>query len=526
MRIQYSLDGEIEHHDPVEPSTTACPLLPGQQVNILEVPIQHEAKSEPYGCLRQTLESNIFTMDPKAKYIARKAPVNPKPMPVPSVSLSTDSSGSVPPVFERQRAYVGTSAPPPTAALQSPDDGPPQTSQGLCVSFPMSSSLIAKFFKLRGSRSAPDVGEKLLGQRRGPFKSFWRRSTEDEERRQCYRQMPTIPIERQTELPSARLPRNFPGSPSTHAQAASGAPWIAGHRATSRSTIKSYLQCAGHLDSEHDVPDNMTMQRSSPGSQQSDTSFCLTGAESYPEKDHSFKAPATAPTVAASGDGANKVWRRSQASLIRPEEFSGSKSGSSCASSLFVLPIQSNTLPAGTLGVEPTVAGPVAGIKQSVRPPSLLRDNRATLATFYNMNTTLAGQLSPHRLSQPESPSVRDFEEIWESESQPQYTSQSISSKGPPFLAEPIFDPELGSLQMRQLSSPEFQGYSLPDAEHASALTLIKLPSTVSMPARNRSPSSDNHCFVQSWNDGSGQRHLTALDELVDDLGYLGQIIV
>ncbi|KAL8919120.1 MAG: hypothetical protein Q9172_005124 [Xanthocarpia lactea] len=465
-------------------------------------------------------------MDPKAKYIAPNTPVEPKPMPVPSVSLSTDASGSVPPVFERQRAYVGTAAPPPTAALQAPDDGPPQTSQGLCVSFPTSSSLIAKFFKLRGSRSAPDVGEKLPGQRRGPFKSFWRRSTEDEERRQCYRQMPTIPIERQTELPSAGLPQNSPESPSSHAQAASVAPWMAGHRATSRSTIRSHLQGAGHLDSEHDVFYNMTMRRSSPGSQQSATSFCLTGAESYPEKDDSSKAPATASTVAALGDVANTLWRQSQASLIGPEEISESKSGSSCASSLFVLPIQSNTLPAGTLGEEPTAAGPVAAMKQSALPPSLLRDNRATLATFYTMNTTLAGPLSPHCLSQPESPSVRDFEETWEPESQLQYTSQSISSKGPPFLAEPIFDPELGSLQMRQLSSPGFQEYSLPDAEHASALTLIKLPSTVSMPGRKRSPSRDNHRFVQSWNDGSDQRHLTALDELVDDLGYLGQIIV
>ncbi|KAL8860857.1 MAG: hypothetical protein Q9178_002887 [Gyalolechia marmorata] len=465
-------------------------------------------------------------MDPQAKYIARNAPVNPKPIPVPSVSLSTDSSGSVPPVLDRQRAYVRISAPPPTAALQSPDDGPPQTSQGLCVSFPTSSSLIAKIFKFRGSRSAPDVGEKLLGQRRGPFKSFWRRSTEDEERRQCYRQMPTIPIERQTELPSAGIPRNFPESPSTRAQAASVTPWIAGNRATSRSTIRSYLQCADHMDSEQDVPNNMTMQRTSPGSKQSTTSFCLIGADSSPEKDNSSKVPATASTVAASGDVANTLWRQSQASLIRPEESFKSKSGSSCASSLFVLPIQSNTLPAGILGVEPTAAGPVAGMKQSVRPPSLLRDNRVTLETFYTMNSTLAGQLSPHCLSQPESPSVRDFEETWESESQPQHTSQSISSKGPPFLAEPISDPELCSLQLRQLSSRGFQGYNLPDAKHASALTLIKLPSTVSMPGRKRSPSSENHRFVQSWNDGSGQRHLTALDELVDDLGYLGQIIV
>ena len=465
-------------------------------------------------------------MDPRAKYVACRDPVTPKPMPVPSIPLSTDSSGSVPPVLERQKAYVGTSAPPPTAALQPPDDGPPQTSQGLCVSFPTSSSLIAKFFKLRGSRSAPDVGEKLLGQRRGPFKSFWRRSTEDEERRQRYRQMPIIPIERQTELPSAGLSRNFPESHSTHAQAAFVTPWIVGHRATSRSTIRSYLQRADHTDSEQDVPDNITMQRTSPGSKQSTTSFGLTGADSYPEKDNSSKVPATASTVAASGDVANTIWRQSQASLIRSEETFESKSGSSCASSLFVLPIQSNTLPAGALGVEPTAVGPVAGMKQSVRPPSLLRDNRATLETFYTMNSTLAGQLSPHCLSQPESPSVRDFEETWELESQPQYTSQCISSKGPPFLAEPISVPELGSLQMRQFSSPEFQGYSLPDAEHGSALTFVKLPSTISRPARKRSPSSENHSFVQSWNDGSDQRHLTALDGLVDDLGYLGQIIV
>ncbi|KAI5289847.1 hypothetical protein KEM54_003083 [Ascosphaera aggregata] len=35
----YVLDGDIDFHNPQEPSTVSCPLLPGQRINVLDVPI-------------------------------------------------------------------------------------------------------------------------------------------------------------------------------------------------------------------------------------------------------------------------------------------------------------------------------------------------------------------------------------------------------------------------------------------------------------------------------------------------------
>ncbi|KAF1986367.1 hypothetical protein K402DRAFT_319455, partial [Aulographum hederae CBS 113979] len=36
----YVVDGEVECHDPTKPATTACPLLPGQMVNVMEMPFE------------------------------------------------------------------------------------------------------------------------------------------------------------------------------------------------------------------------------------------------------------------------------------------------------------------------------------------------------------------------------------------------------------------------------------------------------------------------------------------------------
>lgn len=70
-----------------------------------------------------------------------------------------------------------------------------------------------------------------------------------------------------------------------------------------------------------------------------------------------------------------------------------------------------------------------------------------------------------------------------------------------------------------------FQSYSLPSQEHGSNLTLHKTPTPAAVPE----PSVDSHDrstgLVNSWNDGSAYR-LTATEELLEDLAYLGGMIV
>ena len=66
-RDQYRLDDDLEYCDPTKPSTTACPLLPGQCVNVLEVPYQEPSINDHAEDL-QYASCAVFTMDPDDKY--------------------------------------------------------------------------------------------------------------------------------------------------------------------------------------------------------------------------------------------------------------------------------------------------------------------------------------------------------------------------------------------------------------------------------------------------------------------------
>ncbi|KAL8892792.1 MAG: hypothetical protein Q9215_000384 [Flavoplaca cf. flavocitrina] len=522
----YRLNGDNEYHDPVEPSTTACPLLPGQEVNILEVPIESQVYPS------EVWETDVFTLDPDAKYNPRKPPPRPKPTPVPSDTLSVDSVHPALPMLERQRAYIGTSAPPPTAILQPPGNESPKTGQALCIPFPSSSFLMAKIFKLRNSKSASEVDGKMSGPRRAPFKSFWRRSTEDNARRQSSQEMPTIPIESQSPMALGSPRWDSCERPPMFAPAAYGAPWTADsatdhapaaspfHSIASQRTVGSELQSASQIFYEG-IVDDSSMRRTEARSKSSSPCSFHTGANNELERRNILGVPgstsaAAAPTVLASLKGREPYG----ASFSRPDESTRPTTAKTREGSPHILPIRRSAPPVGLSEAVNPQPGPVTAMARSTRPPSLLYDNRHTLESFYLAGPLLDGQLSPHYLSQPETPSARDFEEGWESGSQSRLASQSTPQESPP-----IGGADLESLPMPQLSSPGFQGYSLPEADHMSNLTLRKLPSKNYTDSQQLSPSTESRHFVQSWDDGSDQRHLTALDELVDDLGHLGRII-
>ncbi|CAJ2510018.1 Uu.00g059180.m01.CDS01 [Anthostomella pinea] len=72
----YEVNGSTETHDPSLPTTNVCPYLPGQTVNTLEVPSEHQLRyrSASMNSLRAT---DFNTMDPNAKFTT--------PRPAPSV---------------------------------------------------------------------------------------------------------------------------------------------------------------------------------------------------------------------------------------------------------------------------------------------------------------------------------------------------------------------------------------------------------------------------------------------------------
>ncbi|KAF2461805.1 hypothetical protein BDY21DRAFT_1332 [Lineolata rhizophorae] len=79
----YRIDGDVEYHDPRKPATTSCPLLPGQSVNLLEIPFDSTfANVKPGAPINKISYHSAFTLDPNAKFLL------PKPVPETPRSLS------------------------------------------------------------------------------------------------------------------------------------------------------------------------------------------------------------------------------------------------------------------------------------------------------------------------------------------------------------------------------------------------------------------------------------------------------
>lgn len=131
--------------------------------------------------------------------------------------------------------------------------------------------------------------------------------------------------------------------------------------------------------------------------------------------------------------------------------------------------------------------------------------------------------MSPYHLPQPETPSISEFgDDNFVSE----YKLQN---------PEPNVEPDKLSLDRLHLGSsasvhdaayPGFQGYSLPKTEYESALTLRKLPSNpLTTDCESPFKNQGSKDLIHSWND-DGHHRISQLNELVDDLGYLGELII
>ncbi|OQD84970.1 hypothetical protein PENANT_c011G07593 [Penicillium antarcticum] len=85
----YLLNDDIEYYNEREPATTKCPLLPGQPVNVLNVPIiLPDSRSHGRSGSNSSLKSEYRTMNPEDKFMnPRKPPPQPQP-----VRLQTSTS--------------------------------------------------------------------------------------------------------------------------------------------------------------------------------------------------------------------------------------------------------------------------------------------------------------------------------------------------------------------------------------------------------------------------------------------------
>ena len=80
---KYELDDGTEIHDPSVPSTTSCPYLPGQPVNLLWVPVEIQTPRDRSGSMSSMASGDVKTMVPADKYLTPRAPPPYPPQAIP-----------------------------------------------------------------------------------------------------------------------------------------------------------------------------------------------------------------------------------------------------------------------------------------------------------------------------------------------------------------------------------------------------------------------------------------------------------
>ena len=143
--------------------------------------------------------------------------------------------------------------------------------------------------------------------------------------------------------------------------------------------------------------------------------------------------------------------------------------------------------------------------------------------------STQSGPMSPIQLSQPETPAISDFGDdavSWRCGSDS--LDVELAYPKPPSRAAPLppNQPLVFSNPFKiKTAQSGFQGYSIPQNDPGSAHTIRKSSNlTFGYPEHPLHHQAISQDLVHSWNDGSGHR-MTALEELIDDVGYLGAFI-
>jgi hypothetical protein len=131
--------------------------------------------------------------------------------------------------------------------------------------------------------------------------------------------------------------------------------------------------------------------------------------------------------------------------------------------------------------------------------------------------TTYTGYTSPPHLAQPETPLASEFGEYYLE------ASQGDASYEPSHRT--LADEDETSYLPEYAGSGRFPGYRLSQQDHGSALTLRLSPYQTPCTEAEGFERKSSNSLVRSWNDGA-HAHKTALEELIDDLGYLGGAII
>ena len=519
--MQYRLNSEIEYHDPEEPFTSSCPLLPGQPVNVLDVPVQ-PPRTYSGNNSSDSLDSLVFTLDPRDKYLP------------PGVRRARTTSAI------QQRKTLPKSPRMPLTKTRSdllPVEDPPQTSNSTRdgPTLRPQRSLISIFDKLRRTKSAGSSTprattswhRKVLsraGSRAGLSAESSKKATPPED-------IPTVP-----QVPAHILSGSKSNSANMSLPAAERPVACApiSHAASLiYATERLILSPEPNGPSNDEVAESFLNQEAQMRNEILNTS--LQGKFGAPSKPRYVVQHAPVPE-AREEDHSKPEDHYPEAPEVRvlPEGLIPSSVFHAAAAAL-----RRSVSRDQVLGIGETTSAfynEECGSTEHSNPAPGLNYANSSYATDESFSpnfaskSTQSGPMSPMQLSQPETPVMSDFGDdavSWKRGSDSLDVDAAYMkppSRAPP-LPPPSQPPTFSNPFRVQAPLNGFQGYSIPQNEQGSTYT-IKKPSSTTFDhpehPLHRQTSSKN--LVSYWNDGSEHR-MTALEELVDDLGYLGAFI-
>ena len=479
---KYQLNGYIDYYNPVEPSTTSCPYLPGHEVNILEVPVQMKGPGRPRST-SSTL-STIFTLNPEDKFIT------PKPPPRTSCLGRSSSTSSRSASFEVAKVKVESSRDFEMAYYSEP------------VS--TRSSFQMAFTQLQRSKSAQ--GDVSPAQRKA--------ATEDLSN--IIGSVDVIP----SQMPEPQC------NPS-------------------RLRIKDVMLNTKHLIEERfDLPtslrnstvtaiattDLLHYPAKSLGRLPSMRSICLNDGE----KCAHISTQQTTLSVEAKdlNSQLDKLHLDSPHLDIVDQVQQNLPSGAGDSRIKKSMSIDSNQRKSGqNLRIR---GSSEEAFDESIHTYLNITLNRTDQMPQFNIDcssslassqflsptlsfSTLADLISPSQLSQPDTPMMSEFGDDGLG------LSQSTAAFQSPI---PSYGLQRDSTPRATVEPSGFEGYCLPEVEQASTLTLRNLPAmdTNQHDSESIYEQKSRKYLVESWNDGS-ENPKSAVDDIFEDLSYLGRLI-
>ena len=490
----YRLDDDAEYCNPHQPSTTACPLLPGQYVNVLEMPVEMVAHgpSSP-AALQPELES-AFTLNPDDKFNTK--PRAPKDPDVPKAPV---------PACQSRRSQ-------PSKA------GASQTKESKAGVSGLTQDLIRlKTHGFDGSYGDDDDHEDANRRRslppsrreslRSAIRHLRRNRSVHVPRKGWDKAEPSV-----TGLPVNGPSAGLDGVPPYYTSATSDKAELADSGLLQEVEARYCKPVSKPLETFM-VPSDILKSDSSPAA----VANGLTASDraTPPCQTTCSQAPAPQPPL-----GVSNV-KKSLTIRTRPEEKSWTHLGQ------YTMSPADATLDAdlskGSAPSEPENGSAVAPGRQAHKHLSLASSNRTSGVFSLDSQAEPCTEPSSPALmrdSQPITPTLLDgsFDAAPLVYARPTaYGAHNASRLGAPDPASAWLRQQQDAWQAEDAAAGRaFLGYSLPAEQYASEQTLR--PPHSEGKARAATPG-----VVQSA-DGNGGR--SALDELVEDMGYLGALIV